>query len=360
MVPRGSSRGTSSSVADRFVSRLASSVESRAMPSRAAYDVVVGQRVRHQVAEGAGRERRDHHAEAEHEDREARVRGAHRPAVRRGRRRGRPHTTSTTAVAPDTQNGSTPSGESAAKPTSITRTATTGVRAWPGGSSGRVRVGRTSQVGAVQQPEHDVLDDQDHGQHRRHPQGEAAERQVEVGHRQQVGQVRDRQQQGGRVGHPDAGLRAGPVRNAERDRGRHDHRGDQDDGRVEAEHGRDQRGQEEDAGEQPDRVVAAQGHDVVRRGGEDARPGADLGHDQDRDQERDHRAEVAQDVLDVLTLEQAGGQGDRHGSQADERLDPPGRMPVRRGQQGPPTRVGGPRRQGGSRAESTAPVRIAP
>ena len=102
------------------------------------------------------------------------------------------------------------------------------------------------------------------------------------------------QQQRGGVGHPQAGLGARPVRQAERDGGGHDDRRDQDDRGVETEHGGDGGGEHEDAGQQPHRVAAAERDHAMSRRGEDARTGADLGHDQDRAQERDDRAEVAE------------------------------------------------------------------
>ena len=91
-----------------------------------------------------------------------------------------------------------------------------------------------------------VLDGEHDREHRRHQQREADEGEVEVRHREQVGEVGDRQQQGGGVRHPHAGVGPGRGGGAQGGRGADDHRGEQHDGGVQAEHGRHGRGHDED------------------------------------------------------------------------------------------------------------------
>ena len=94
------------------------------------------------------------------------------------------------------------------------------------------------------------------------------------------------------------------------------------------------RGEQEDAGEQPHRPPAAGARDPVRGRDEDAGPGAHVGDHQDRDEEGDDRAELAQHVDQLVGAEHPGGEGAAAARQTDQGLDPGPRVAVRRDQQG--------------------------
>src|SRR6478735_9397065 len=124
-VPSGASSGTTRRVADRLVSRFASTVATTAISSSEAYDVLSGRT----SATASPRKPTDRAATT-----------TPRPSTKRAKdgcaactasctvrnRRCRAQATSTSATVPDTQSGSTPKGDSAANPTNITITATSG------------------------------------------------------------------------------------------------------------------------------------------------------------------------------------------------------------------------------------------
>ena len=217
---------------------------------------------------------------------------------------------------------------------SISATVITG-RTGNGGRSGTTCSGSASSRSSRRNTSarRDVLDHQHRDQHRRHHPREPEERQPDVPHRQQVGQVRDGQQQGGGVGHPQAGVGAGPRRDPGGRGGRqHDGR-EQHDGGVERQRRGDQGREHEDAGEQRHGVVAAQPAYAAGGRGEDARPAADVADDQDGDEEEDDRAEVPQLVAQGVDVQGTRREGRRRGDHADRCLGPAARVQVRRGEQ---------------------------
>src|SRR6476661_2606569 len=130
-VPSGASSGTTRRVADRLVSRFASTVATTAISSSEAYDVLSGRT----SATASPRNPADRAATTtpRQSTKTAKDGCAAWTASRTVRkRRCRAQPTSTTATAPDTQNGSTPKGDSAANPTSITITASSGTRGTAG------------------------------------------------------------------------------------------------------------------------------------------------------------------------------------------------------------------------------------
>ena len=245
--PSGASSGTSSSVADRFVSRLASSVASSAMHQQA------GVRRRRSAAASATRspsepvrEGGDDHAEASTNTANAgcaacdRPADVDQPAAPRPDRRGPPRSAPRDPARVDPERREHREADQHQPTTTSGRRQRRG----RGGSSGAVRVGAARGRARMQHAQHDVLHDQHDRQHRRHPQREPGEGEVEVRHRQQVGEVGDRAA-AARRSWPSAGRRGCPAGagTPSATRGRDDHRGEQHDGGVEAEHGGDRRGE---------------------------------------------------------------------------------------------------------------------
>ena len=160
-------------------------------------------------------------------------------------------------MAPETQNGSTPNGDSTAKPTSISEHGDDGRPGMAGrlvgqgagsaGPGGRARCSRrsttysttrtTASTGAIRSAKPPKVRSRWGIASRFVRLETGSSREAELAIRRQACAP-------GRYGSP------------ARDRGGDDDRGDQDDGGVEAEHGGDRRGEQEDAGEQRHRVAA--------------------------------------------------------------------------------------------------------
>src|SRR6478736_6072770 len=176
-VPSGATRGTSSSVAGRLLTRLASTVASTASSSSDARPELAGSRSstrapRNVPSSAATTTPR----QSTNTPNEACVERSAPAGVRWPTRTAR--TTRTRAAAPATQNGSRSYADATTKPASISSTTITGKR-----GSG------SAQVAGEVDPHPDVLHGDHHHPHRRHHQEPAQERQVDVGQRQQVGQV---------------------------------------------------------------------------------------------------------------------------------------------------------------------------
>ncbi len=72
--------------------------------------------------------------------------------------------------------------------------------------------------------------------------------------------------------------------------------------------------------------------DALRGGGEEPRPGADVGDHEDRHQERHHRRQAGEGCAHLGRGQQPGRQRDAGAGQADECLDPSRRVHERHGQ----------------------------
>ena len=220
--PSGASSGTSSRVADRLVSRLASTVASTATSSRSTKSVPRGQHVAHPVAEEPGRRapRRRRRGQSTKSANAGCAAATASGAVSSPRRRAHSDQHDRgRARDPERVDAERRADREADQHQRRPRRAGTGGSGGIGSDRAPARA-RRGQLAPEEQPQRDVLHDQDDRQHRRHHQREAAEGEVEVRHRQQVGEVGDREQQRGGVRHPQAGVGAGAVRRAGADRGR--------------------------------------------------------------------------------------------------------------------------------------------
>ena len=138
--------------------------------------------------------------------------------------------------------------------------------------------------------------------------------------RQQVGQVGDRQQERGRVGHPQAGVGAGLGGHRAGQAGCEHDRRQQDHGRVEAEHRGDDGREHEDPGEQQRRLPTAPAPHALRGRGEEPGSGTDVGDHEDRHQEGHHRRQAGEGCAHL-------GRGQQTGRQRDAGTEPGRRAP---------------------------------
>ena len=161
----------------------------------------------------------------------------------------------------------------------------------------------------MQQPEHhDGRDDRDDGRHGHQPdvaQGPDAERRERV-QGQQVGEVGDGKEQGGRVGQPERRHGERQGWGADLTGHRDGHRGQQHRGRVEAEH--DGAHHREPDDEQPEHEHASLGdaRGVVRHDVEKTRQVADLGDEGDRDEEDEDRRHALDEQAEVEHVRPSG------------------------------------------------------
>ena len=255
MSPSGASSGTSSSVAERFVEQVGqhgargprSAAGSRTTCRRAA---TVAHRSR------PGTRRRGRRPRRRGTARRSRTPGA--PACTASgavssRRRPAPRRPARPRPRPRPRTGSTPSGEPTAKPTSIRQRPRP---AEPGGAAAsRVHRGRGSgsRAGRRRKSSRSATysTTRTTDQHRRHhPRRTRTNVRSRCGIASRLVRLDTGQQQRRRVRHPQAGVGTGPVRVPRLPRGRDHDRGEQHDGRVEADSTAvTSGGEQEDAGE---------------------------------------------------------------------------------------------------------------
>jgi hypothetical protein len=181
------------------------------------------------------------------------------------------------------------------------------------------------------QPESGVLDHHHDHPARCHPQEEGPEGQVHVGQGQQVGQVGDRQEQRGGVGHPHAGELGRPGRHPGSGRGRDRDRREEHDRGVEAERDSDRCRHQHRQGQQPPRVTAQR--EARTDGAEEPLAAGDLCDDQDGQQEDHDRQQPAQCGEDPRSAERAGRQGQARAADPGQCLHPAAGVQVRHQQQ---------------------------
>ena len=186
------------------------------------------------------------------------------------------------------------------------------------------RIGdRDGEVRAEEPAQHEVLDGDRHEPRSRHELGEVQERQAGGRERQEVGQVRHRQQQGGRVREMPGrvGVRAGRDAHVRGD-GQH-HGGQQDDGRVQAQHRRHHSGEDDDPREEPGGGAVGPARGDGGRPGEQALAVGEMGEQQEDDEEA-HRGRDLQDgVLGLGVPDRAhDDQEDGAGERDQHRRDP--------------------------------------
>ena len=163
------------------------------------------------------------------------------------------------------------------------------------------------QVGGEKPPEDDVLGADDRQPGQRHQPGEPAERQPAGRERQQVRQVRHREQQRPGVRQVRAGVQVRPGPHLQPGRGREHHRGEQHHRGVQAQHGGGHRRHREHQDEQPLRPPGRRAGQPCAAGTEQPVVVAQLREHEHRGEEADHRPEPPCLLARVVRRDRAGG-----------------------------------------------------
>ena len=177
----------------------------------------------------------------------------------------------------------------------------------PHGIDGRLRVGPHGQISRENPTQQQELDDHRRQPRGRHHRGEVKERQTRGTERQQVGQVRHRQEQRRGVGQMRGGVGVRSGRNREHARcGEHNGR-QQHDSRVEAQYGRRHGADDEHLHQQPRSVpVGCPCHGSTCRP-EQTLVIAQLRQHQHGREEQDHRKQLLDFVGGIPQRNDAGG-----------------------------------------------------
>ena len=328
-VPSGASIGTSKSVAERFVNRFASKVASSEMTRRSPYDVPDGTRSKTRLPRGPTA--RAATTTPRQSTKTAKAGWAACTAWARVKvPRRAAQTTSTMAAAPETQNGSTPNGEAAREPHEHQGDGHHGHSRDRGSLRNRVlgagRLASSSRRKSSLAARYSIASTTT----RTGAMTEANPRNVRSRCRIASRLVR---LETGSSSEAELAIRRqawapGGAETPAEAAAASDDRRQQHDGRVEGEHGGHQGREQEHAGEQRDGTVTAETAYAAGRGHEHAGAAADVGDDEDRDQEEHDGSEVPDLVCERIEAERARGQGGRQRGEADRRLGAAARVHV--------------------------------
>ena len=218
------------------------------------------------------------------------------------------------------------------KPTSVSpRTASAKTGGSVGASAVRGCRGHP-QLAAERAREHHPLDRDRHQPRQQHQRGEARERQAAGVERQQVGEVRDRQQQRRAVGEVGARVHVRARAEAQPRGGREHDRREQHDRGVEAQHRGRAGGDQEHEPQQPPRPPAGAGRHRGPEVGEQPGAAAAVRQHEQRGGEPDRRPEVLERVARAGRGDRAGQHQQRGGARGDRPVRQP--LPARdRGRQ---------------------------